>query len=608
MRKLSVYSFASLVAIILLFAGCKEDTKLKKNSIKLDTSKKQSATVTDSEGASFIIDSGGTTAIVIAMPGVFPAGTSISITPLSENKGLKGEKLSTFFDLKAVSGRKNIQPSMPVFLTIVVDSDLPESACLVAYNDGESIGYKVKSQIIQENGISYVTAELNHFTILGIGDDGEGIFVIPNEEDPPDTGGDQGDTKNNGEWKEWRFEANGPAKNFNMVKDNEAWDFEASMQLTAINTGGYIGGFYSGNPVITITAKAKKEYIPKNEANIEFFGDINLELSGNTEFLITLFPRKGSDVTTELLPDDPRVDVGQYLSGYGTFQLQGDSFLDISLQGQNVAPDAKYQDKTRQSKTYDCSIVISAKSTFIEIPGIGLWDAVMVGVPKGGLSAASSNEKETSPDTDILAGNEPQQTGGMYGLTREGWPVGDISDEIPEYTRGDVVNSGGDEIEFTILVDNTNEDDFNQYLQTLADNGWFTSTDFAKKKNITLFFQFNAKNLLQISVYSQKLGTWPADKMPTEIIPPEKGILIGDVEIIDYSGENTVYGISFEYSGLSDDDVKQYMESYLRRGWEGDQYYINKTIKWKGKNYNASIEPMFEEGNVFFNCNLIAVE
>ncbi|MDD4422560.1 MAG: hypothetical protein PHD46_05950, partial [Eubacteriales bacterium] len=105
---------------------------------------------------------------------------------------------------------------------------------------------------------------------------------------------------------------------------------------------------------------------------------------------------------------------------------------------------------------------------------------------------------------------------------------------------------------------------------------------------------------------TEELGTWPTDKLPNEIVPPEKGLLIGNVEIIDYNGDFSAYGIAYKYSGLSEDDVRGYMESYLNKGWEGDQYYIKRTITWKGKKYKANMEPMLEQGNAFFTFNLIA--
>ncbi|NLO39556.1 MAG: hypothetical protein GX115_08820 [Ruminiclostridium sp.] len=590
MKKLSFYFGLLLLVILVLFPGCSKNTKLKKNSITLDSSKKQSATVTELEGASFTVEYGQTTASVIAMPGVFPAGTSISITPLSKDKGLKGEKASACFELKAIYEGKSIQPSMPVFFTLAVEGDLPGTACLVAYDEGESIGYKVDSQILREDGISYVTAELNHFTIFIVSPDGTTIPPPPPKE-------------NDGEWKEWRFVANGPAEDF-YLWDNEYWDFDAYMETTAKNFSGTIAGEYLGECVIKITGKVKEDIVP-SETNMKLMGDINLTLRGNIEFTLKLKPDLDSNVPTELHPDDPFVDVGEWLSATGSVTFYGDASFDVRMLGPNVLPDAGYQDKTGAMDTESFYIMVNKYGANIEFFTIAAWDAVMVGVPKGGLSTDALNKTDTSSGTDILGSSNPsQQQGGLLNIFREGWPGESIPAEIPEYPKGDVVNSGGTPDDYAILVDNTTEEDLDEYMQTLKEKGWYTSSDYASKGNITLHFQFNGKNFLQITVYVEKLGSWPADKLPAEIVPPDKGMQIGDVEINDISDGAAAYYITFEYSGLSEDDVREYMQSYLDKGWGGDQYMVKRTIKWKGKQFEVDMEPYYDGGNVSFTFNL----
>ena len=234
---------------------------------------------------------------------------------MSKDKGLKGEKASACFELKAIYEGKSIQPSMPVFFTLAVEGDLPGTACLVAYDEGESIGYKVDSQILREDGISYVTAELNHFTIFIVSPDGTTIPPPPPKE-------------NDGEWKEWRFVANGPAEDF-YLWDNEYWDFDAYMETTAKNFSGTIAGEYLGECVIKITGKVKEDIVP-SETNMKLMGDINLTLRGNIEFTLKLKPDLDSNVPTELHPDDPFVDVGEWLSATGSVTFYGDASFDVA--------------------------------------------------------------------------------------------------------------------------------------------------------------------------------------------------------------------------------------------------------------------------------------
>jgi len=208
-------------------------------------------------------------------------------------------------------------------------------------------------------------------------------------------------------------------------------------------------------------------------------------------------------------------------------------------------------------------------------------------------------------DEDTLA--EVMQTG---KLTRGGWPEGRVPSEIPEYQKGEVVNSGGDSREYTILVDKTNREDLAEYLDVLESSGWHVHRDdsypSARNNNMRLDFQFNSKTLLQVSVLVEELGDWPADQLPADIFPPKKGTLVGTVDIID-NGYNDleIYNINYEYSGLTDEDVTEYMNELMDSGWEGDRYMVKKVVKWKGKEFEADIEPMEYEGNVIFSCNMM---
>ena len=198
------------------------------------------------------------------------------------------------------------------------------------------------------------------------------------------------------------------------------------------------------------------------------------------------------------------------------------------------------------------------------------------------------------------------------GLTVEGWPEGKIPDEIPEYKKGKVVNSGGYAEEYTILVE-TEEEELKEYLDQLEGLGWYVDRDdrfpMARNKNISLNFQFNSKTLLQISVYVQKQGSWPADELPSDIFPPDKGTLVGEVVISDIGErEDVAYNITYDYEGLSIEDAGEYMQKLIDKGWQGDAYMVSKIVEWKGNRFEASIEVMEYQGVITFSCNLRKVE
>ncbi len=198
------------------------------------------------------------------------------------------------------------------------------------------------------------------------------------------------------------------------------------------------------------------------------------------------------------------------------------------------------------------------------------------------------------------------------GLIVEGWPEGKVPAEIPEYEKGKVVNSGGDAEEYTIFVE-TNGEELKAYLDQLESLDWYVDRDdtfpMARKKNISLDFQFNSKILLQISVYVQKQGSWPGDELPSDIFPPDKGTLVGEVVISDIGEkDDVVYNITYDYEGLSNEDVVEYMQKLINKGWQGDEYMVSKIVEWKGNRFEASIEVMEYEGVISFSSNLRKVE
>lgn len=211
--------------------------------------------------------------------------------------------------------------------------------------------------------------------------------------------------------------------------------------------------------------------------------------------------------------------------------------------------------------------------------------------------------------TDVIDKDTLNQAITTGGITKEGWPAESIPREVPEYKKGKVINSGGTEKEYTILVESTNEEDLGEYLNELAAQGWYADYDVASIKNIKLSFQFNATNLLQISVRVEEMGSWPKDKLPPDILPMDKGILLGEVyidQLADMGFE--AYYITFEYSDVTEKELKEYMKKYTDNGWDGDEYFVSKTIQWKGKAFDATLEPMSYDGNIYFSVNMGEVQ
>ena len=226
----------------------------------------------------------------------------------------------------------------------------------------------------------------------------------------------------------------------------------------------------------------------------------------------------------------------------------------------------------------------------------------------GGYSSVLAVDKEPTLPINITGELDKAFEKALqgYGITVEGWPEGKVPAEIPPYEWGKVVNSGGTEEEYMILVE-TNGDELEKYLTGLEKLEWTVDHDrsypSARLRNMELRFQFNSQTMLQITVYVEELGGWPADELPSEIIPSEKGLLLG-VEIRPMDEKGKQYFISIDYDGLEEQDVTDYMLHYLELGWRGDEYMVSKDIEWNGAMFEASIEPYYDMGVVSFSVNL----
>ena len=177
-------------------------------------------------------------------------------------------------------------------------------------------------------------------------------------------------------------------------------------------------------------------------------------------------------------------------------------------------------------------------------------------------------------------------------LTKEGWPVESIPEELPEYTEGEIVNSGGSADDFTILVDNTDDDALDNYMDKLKDAGWIVTIDNDDQKEAalgpyTLSFQWNGPGFLQINLMIIEQGSWPYDELPPDLIPPETGTLVGEISI--QKDDDRMYFV-YTFDGIDEDAAVDYMMMLIDNGWKGDDMFVSKTFEWNGKKHKASIE------------------
>ena len=92
-----------------------------------------------------------------------------------------------------------------------------------------------------------------------------------------------------------------------------------------------------------------------------------------------------------------------------------------------------------------------------------------------------------------------------------------------------------------------------------------------------------------MNIYTSEVGTWPADKLPPDIIPPAEGTLIGEMELIE-NKPGQIWYTNYTYDGINQEKANAYMDMLISNGWEGDSSMVGKDMEWKGKKYRATIE------------------
>jgi len=165
------------------------------------------------------------------------------------------------------------------------------------------------------------------------------------------------------------------------------------------------------------------------------------------------------------------------------------------------------------------------------------------------------------------------------------WPAEYLHPDMPVYTWGRIAGwntySPDNPYNLFIIIRDTGEDDLEEYRKELKARGFSGSSDYYRKDDFSIKFQFNSKTTLQISSYKVKSMDWPDELgfMP----PPKKGKL---VDFTMNEGGNSFYGDIF-FTDMTEDDVLAYEQLLLEAGFIKKDYlsYYIDNVSFDGKNY-----------------------
>jgi hypothetical protein len=175
-------------------------------------------------------------------------------------------------------------------------------------------------------------------------------------------------------------------------------------------------------------------------------------------------------------------------------------------------------------------------------------------------------------------------------MPKEGWPAAQVPADLPAYTDGKVVNSGGEADDYYIKIENTSPEALSRYAEELQNAGWSVSESDAVKGVYRVVFDWNdsASTFLQIEIIAEEVTGWPYGEIPPDIVPPDTGTLVGATPLSG-SDEGGWY-FNFIIDGMDQEAASAYMQKLLNSGWSGDISMIFKDVTWNGKPYGVSIE------------------
>lgn len=349
----------SIALVALTCLGCCRSAV--RGGPEVDDEKAISQAVTDTEGAALQLEHDRTNAHVVALPGAFPSGAVLTLAPLSSNAGLEGKLTSGAFSLTARLDGKEVQPKLPVFLSFEVPGSVPEGAAFVSYEASGGKGRAIPTNRVTEGSNTVLSAEVGHFTIFGIDEDGKGK-IVPQPTD----------------WKEWHIKVNGAPIHLD-VPSNEVWEYKTHFELDAVNTTGHVAGPYRGIGVYRLQGNVKKGFVPGGI--LKTMGKIDGKGAGPTEFRLIANPAKHSSVKTDSAKGDPKTDVGEWVNGAGSLKLLNSTgTLDIKVTGPGAS--GSHSDRRDEfNRSYPVHVTVSHKGAFVRIDGVGTWRALLVGVP-----------------------------------------------------------------------------------------------------------------------------------------------------------------------------------------------------------------------------------
>jgi len=196
--------------------------------------------------------------------------------------------------------------------------------------------------------------------------------------------------------------------------------------------------------------------------------------------------------------------------------------------------------------------------------------------------AIAAGSSTPIPEMDME--NAMETAMGMLGVKSD-WPKDYLSPDMPRYMKGEIKGwstGGRGEYDVFILIKDTCDKDFEEYIGMLINSGFQKNYDSYTKDAFTVKFQFNTDTLLQISSYRVEAMKWP--ELLSFVPPLNKGYLVA----IEEPSEDVSYG-NLYFKGLTKADIKEWEEELKASGFTVDSgEYLKENVDFKARNCRFS--------------------
>ncbi len=208
---------------------------------------------------------------------------------------------------------------------------------------------------------------------------------------------------------------------------------------------------------------------------------------------------------------------------------------------------------------------------------------------------AEPPENNTSAGSTTTASTPASSTPASTSSASE-WPSDSLPDGTPEYTGGKIVNTGGSDDNFVILVEGSKEM-IDAYLAQLESAGYGVDDTTAKKGGVTIDISDRGNGTWQIGVITLAAAGWP-DTIPSFITMPAGKSLAGDPYLDDMG---SLVNLSVDINDMSEEEgiawFNEMAATWIDGGNDGTQW--TGDVEHNGKTWTVSAEIYEVSGGVF---------